>query len=51
MRAGMAVMASWGMEWAEVMYELNNPGSVRLYRSVGFEPLYKTVIYRKPISL
>lgn len=51
LRAGMAAMAGWGMEWAEVMYETENPGSGRLYRGEGFEPLYKAVLYRKPISL
>ncbi len=51
MRAGMAAMAGWGMKWAEVMYEADNPGSGRLYRGEGFEPLYKLVFYRKPISL
>ena len=50
-RAGMAAMASWGMEWAEVMYETENAGSGPLYRNQGFEPILKTVLYRKPISL
>lgn len=50
MRAGMATMASWGMEWAEVMYEEENPGSGRLYRGEGFEPTWKQVFYRKPID-
>lgn len=51
LRAGMAAMASWGMEWAEVMYEVENPGSGRLYRGEGFEPLWKEMFYRKPVSL
>ena len=51
MRAGMAAMAIEGMEFAEVMYETTNPGSERLYRGVGFVPLWKVVFYKKPISL
>lgn len=51
MRAAMAAMVGWGMEWAEVMWETDNPGSGALYRSEGFEPIFKTVFYRKPISL
>lgn len=51
MRAGMAAMREWGMEWAEVMYALDNPGSGKLYLGEGFEPLWKIVLYRKPVSL
>ena len=51
LRAGMAAMVSWGMEFAEVMYEVENPGSGRLYRGEGFEALWKEMFYRKPISL
>lgn len=51
MRAGMAAMAGWGMDWAEVMYETENPGSEKLYRGEGFKPRWKIVFYRKPISL
>jgi ribosomal protein S18 acetylase RimI-like enzyme len=51
MRAGMAMMVDWGMEWAEVMYEVDNPGSGKLYRGEGFEPLWTVVLYRKPVSL
>lgn len=49
MRAGMKAMRGWGMEWAEVMYEVENPGSGKLYRSEGFEPRWKIVLYRKPV--
>lgn len=51
MRAGMATMAGWGMEYAEVMYEVTNPGSTKLYRGEGFVPLWKVVFYKKPVSL
>lgn len=51
MRAGMAAMQEWGMEWAEVMYEVDNPGSGKLYRGEGFEPLWRIVLYLKSISL
>ncbi len=47
MRAGMAMMVGWGMQWAEVMYEVDNPGSGKLYRGEGFEPLWRVVLYRK----
>jgi ribosomal protein S18 acetylase RimI-like enzyme len=50
MRAGMAAMREWGMEWAEVMYEVDNPGSGKLYRAEGFEPRWRIVLYRKPVS-
>lgn len=50
MRAGMAEMSKWGMEWAEVMYEAANPGSGRLYRGEGFEPLWTIQFYRKPVE-
>lgn len=50
LRAGMAEMRRWGMEWAEVMYETDNAGSGPLYRSEGFEPRWKEVFYRKPVS-
>jgi mycothiol synthase len=50
MRAGMAAMKMWGMEWAEVMYEEENPGSGRLYRGEGFVPMWKELFYRKPIG-
>lgn len=49
MRAGMQAMRGWGMEWAEVMYEVDNPASGKLYRGEGFEPLWKVVPYRKPV--
>ena len=42
-------MIEWGMEWAEVMYETENPGSGKLYRGEGFEPLWKVNLYRKPV--
>ncbi len=48
MRAGMTMMVGWGMEWAEVMYEVDNPGSGKLYRGEGFEPVWRVVLYRKP---
>lgn len=48
MRAGMEAMRSWGMTHAEVMYETENPGSGLLYRSEGFVPIDKIVVYRKP---
>lgn len=51
LRGGMVAMASWGMEWAEVIYETDNPGSGPLYRSEGLEPVLKNVLYRKPVSL
>jgi GNAT superfamily N-acetyltransferase len=51
MRAGMARMRSWGMEWAEVMYEVDNPGSEALYRGEGFVPTWDVVLYRKPVRL
>jgi ribosomal protein S18 acetylase RimI-like enzyme len=51
MRVGMAAMREWGMEWAEVMYGVDNPGSGKLYRGEGFEPRWKIVLYRKPVSL
>ena len=51
MRAGLTAMKEWGMEWAEVMYEVDNPGSGKLYRGEGFEPLWRIVLFRKPISL
>jgi len=50
MRAGMQAMIGWGMEWAEVMYEVTNPGADPLYRGEGFEPLWKVTLYRKPVS-
>lgn len=50
LRAGMAMMVDWGMQWAEVMYEVDNPGSGKLYRGEGFRPLWKVVLYRKPVS-
>jgi hypothetical protein len=39
------------MEWAEVMYEEENPASGRLYLGEGFVPMWKELFYRKPISL
>ena len=48
MRAGMLAMRQWGMRHAEVAYEVDNPGSGKLYRSEGFEPVEKIVLYRKP---
>jgi len=50
MRAGMVEMRRWGMKWAEVMYEVNNPGSGRLYRGEGFTPLWEVAFYRKPVG-
>jgi ribosomal protein S18 acetylase RimI-like enzyme len=50
LRAGMIAMQAWGMEWAEVMYAVDNPGSGKLYRGEGFEPRWKIVLYRKLIS-
>ena len=47
LRAGMQAMQDWGMERAEVMYETENPGSGKLYRSEGFEPKWKIILYRK----
>jgi hypothetical protein len=46
----MIAMQAWGMEWAEVMYAVDNPGSGKLYRGEGFEPRWKIVLYRKLIS-
>jgi ribosomal protein S18 acetylase RimI-like enzyme len=51
LRAGMLAMIEWGMKWAEVMYETENPGSGKLYRSEGFEPKWKIVLYRKPLTV
>jgi ribosomal protein S18 acetylase RimI-like enzyme len=51
LRAGMQLMKSWGMEWAEVMYEVSNPGSGRLYRGEGFADVHQLVLYRKPVNL
>lgn len=50
MRAGMAAMRQWGMEHAEVMYEMSNPGSGPLYRDEGFAPIKKVVLFRKSIK-
>ncbi|MEA2002692.1 MAG: GNAT family N-acetyltransferase [Actinomycetota bacterium] len=51
MRAGMRLMRESGMEWAEVMYEVDNPGSEALYRAEGFVPLWEVLRYRKPVRL
>ena len=48
LRTGMLAMRGWGMEWAEVMYGVDNPASGELYRGEGFEPRWKIVLYRKP---
>jgi ribosomal protein S18 acetylase RimI-like enzyme len=50
MRAGMAEMSKLGMERAEVMYEVANAGSGRLYRGEGFEPLWRIQFFRKPVK-
>ncbi len=50
-RAGMAKMRGWSMEWAEVMYEVDNPGSGPLYLGEGFVPTWDVVLYRKPVRL
>ena len=50
MRAGMAAMRSWGMRFAEVMYETDNAGSGPLYRDEGFVPTHKVVLFRKPVA-
>lgn len=49
MRAGMTAMRGWGMDSVEVMYEVENPGSGKLYRGEGFQPRWKVVLYRKPV--
>jgi ribosomal protein S18 acetylase RimI-like enzyme len=51
LRAGMVAMRARGMQWAEVMFAVDNPGSGRLYRGEGFEPLWRIVLYRKSINL
>ena len=50
MRAGMEAMRSWGMRFAEVMYDRDNPGSGPLYRSEGFVPVEEIILYRKPVA-
>lgn len=51
LRNGMKAMRQWGMESAEVMYEVDNPGAEPLYCGEGFTPVAQVAIYRKPISL
>jgi GNAT superfamily N-acetyltransferase len=48
MRAGMLAMRERGMNYAEVVYGIDNPGSGPLYRGEGFEPVEQVVLYRKP---
>ncbi len=49
LRTGMLMMREWGMEHAEVAYGVENPGSGSLYRSEGFVPVEKVVLFRKQI--
>lgn len=51
LRAGMREMKSWGMESAEVVYEVDNPGAEPLYGGEGFAPVAEINIFRKPVSL
>lgn len=51
LRAGMREMKSWGMESAEVMYEVDNPGAGPLYGGEGFALVAEINIFRKPVSL
>jgi len=50
MRAGMLAMREWGMRYAEVTYGVDNPASGPLYRSEGFEPIERVILYRKPVG-
>ncbi len=45
-RTGLEAMRSWGMESAEVLYAEENPGSGSLYRSEGFVPIEKIILFR-----
>jgi ribosomal protein S18 acetylase RimI-like enzyme len=47
---GMHRMRSAGLHTAMVMYEASNPASGGLYRSVGFEPTWTILDYRKSLE-
>jgi len=50
MRAGMAAMQSWGMTHAEVLYADDNPASGPLYRSEGFTPVGRILLFKKNVG-
>jgi ribosomal protein S18 acetylase RimI-like enzyme len=49
--AGMHILQQEGMDWAKLGVDSENPtGALRLYESVGFQPVLKSAAFHKAIQ-